>query len=535
MNSSRDDIASPKDGIVSSGPQLPSADDIVSPKEDDIASSGPKSPSVDNIVPPKSPSQEFTDKVILVQSVQAESAMNFLLSDSKFEAIVAKVFSEGLDPSEAVFEQTERFMKNDGTIASHLDFNTHQYSCQFVDRPHSHWTWNGLVQANSGGDWEGAKIAYLEPLSAFEHVYGCTPFDTMVVGAHKLSNRSIIIVPEHMVSPLTKKLDTYQGKIIGYDPKKQTLRQAIANIISTAYPQAFKLMNKHKKEVGEIVVSDGSRNIDSSLCSQHDYNHQCGYFKRYYVQNSDDESSEEELMDSPGTIRLKAYNEYMNGRHVGLHHSSATDIENNAVFKKLKAVSEKPDSEIAKNMDVLIGAKGQKNPAQLLSVAAFRKYEELHQFDQSTGTHKYAVYLVKKAITADLRSIHKEMNIEIPLQEQDIKAIIEGNFKEFMDALGILVKSKSQPDLLIYRGLLQNACLKALRIEMPSAPAQPASQQNTLAVRTQPAPQQGVAPVARLSTSRSGFWSRNTALAIGGGLIVGGVIGCAIYFSRRNN
>ncbi|VVC75125.1 hypothetical protein AQUSIP_04010 [Aquicella siphonis] len=478
--------------------------------------------------------EDFAENVILVSSVQSESAMNFLISDPSYEGLVAEVLSNELDPATVVFERTEHFIKNDGTIASHLNFTANQYASAFVDRPHMHWTWNGLVHANSGGDWETARIAYLEPLSEFAHVFSCAPYDTMVVGSHTLSRRSIILVPMEILNSLKKKMERYEGEIIGYDPKKMSLRQAVATIIQDKFPHAFRLVNKNKTDICTLSVSDGKRNIDISVCSHHDYNQACGYFNAYYIKTEDEEI---ELMDSPSTIRLAEYREYTQGRHVGLHHGSATDIESHASFKKLKAVSEHPESAIAKNMSVLVGAKGAKFIPGLLSVEAYHKYEDLQRYHKGTGLRHYADYLVKKAMIADCRSIHFELGMDGSLKSEQLKSIIDDHYEELLNNLAAVATSGSKSDLLAYRKSLLDAYMKVLGIRELKIAADPSISASSRRTSVVPAAGPALPAAGNVRVSRSGhsFWSTNR-LAVGiGALVAGGLIVGAAYLLRNRN
>ncbi len=458
---------------------------------------------------------KFEDRIILVSSVQADSAMNYLTSDPSQSELVMEIFEKGLDPSAAVIERTESFLRKDGTIAAHLHFKNEQYTDTFVDRPHMHWTWNGLVQANSGGDWELATIAYLEPLSEFSGIYSCAPYDTMTIGHHKLSAKSIILVPEAIADKLRQRMTRYEGTILSYNPETSTLREAVATILKEAYPDAFVLINKNDTEINKLVVSDGKKKFDIKTCTENDYNQNCGYFNSYYVAAS--ESKKVKLLDSPHTVRLKEYHEYTQGRHVGLHQGSPTDIEKCDKFKKLKNVSENPDREIPANMNVLAGLSGKKKIHQLLSVITYKKYVDLtdsRRYCKATGTHDYAEYLVKKALIADLRSIHVQSGSSTPLTMTLLKDMIEDNFDTLLDSLRVLSDSQTPTSLMDYRKTLMRAYEKVLPLKLETVVAHPKA--------------------VKMSGSKHGFWNRHgNKVMLGVGAVVIGSLITAAFMSKK--
>jgi hypothetical protein len=286
-------------------------------------------------------SEEFSKKVILVHPLQSNSILDFIYKTNRDELAAFDVHSGAPDvflTAVNAIAKDNTLLSDDALIGSHLDFSTNQYHDSFIDRPHMHWWWNGLFQANSGGDWEQSFFAYLEPLNEFDNVMGCAPYDTMTMGPHKLGSESCILVPLACASLLRERLKSYTGHIVTYNHTETTLRDAINKTLKDRYPQAFKLLNKKGQDINSIAMSDGDKNFDLALCQESDYNQYTGYYNSLYIGSTDTP-----LMSGEGQIQFPAFRAYARGRFVGLHSSSPTDVESHRLTNVLKIVSAHPE------------------------------------------------------------------------------------------------------------------------------------------------------------------------------------------------
>ncbi|CDZ78294.1 hypothetical protein BN59_02604 [Legionella massiliensis] len=394
---------------------------------------------------------DFPERVILVQSWAPNSIFNYLMDTNQFDILDVE------SPKNSVVNALalkDGLISNNGTIGGHLDFANNLYTNSFVDRPHTHWTWNSLCQANSGGEWEDAPIAVLEPLSSFANVEGVTPYDTTIMGPHRLSDKAIILVPQGDVQRITERLiqtGTFRGQIKGYDATTLSLREAVRAEISTSYPQAAKLLNSNGHDISAITIASNGYNAFAN-----GYNHANGYFNAVSIEIN---GVTKPLMTGTSNVRLPAYSEYGNGKHIGMHNGSVSDIERDPVFIVLKNVSKDP-SKISTNLANFIGKVGDKNVNNLCSVKAYSSYRALLAYDQSTGTHDFAEYLLKKAIIADFRAYHQQNNNPKPLDTDQLRTMVDNSYEALKDALSrVTVYS---PDLTAYRAILQETHTKVL-------------------------------------------------------------------------
>ena len=386
----------------------------------------------------------FVDGIVLVTAFATDSVFNYLL-DKDPDFLEGKWEDSNFNKNNVLRAITTRsdLVTNNGTIGAHLDFEGTLYKDSFVDRPHTHWYWNQLCHANSGGNWESSLIAVLEPLSAFHNVEAIVPYDTCIMGPHHLSAQSAILVPHEVVEGLRTRLksngESYKGEIIGYDSLTQDLRTAINETIRTKYPNALKLLNKDGVDTSCQVVSENK--------TLNGYNFSSGYFEQLDMVTKD--MKRESLMTGSNKIHLQGYAEYARGRHVGLHSVSLTDIERDPIFQKLKKVSEKPTLiSNADNMKHLIGLHGSKKIEQLFVVHAFKTYCRLKaDLSVETGAHAFADYLLKKAIIADFRAYHYQQASQgaAPLTEEALRTMVD---KSFNNLVNILKERDSLSDFL---------------------------------------------------------------------------------------
>ncbi|VVC75126.1 hypothetical protein AQUSIP_04020 [Aquicella siphonis] len=480
-------------------------------------------------------SYDFSRRVVLVHPLQSNSILNCLFDTGKEYLAVydesRQNYNEALSAVNAVVHD-DTMLTDDAVIGAHLAFEQNQYTDSFVDRPHIHWWWNGLFQANSGGDWENSLIAYLEPLSQFNHVLGCAYYDTMTVGPHRLSDESCIIVPNDSVGALRARLGSYGGKIIGFDPETTSLRAAINQVIREHFPDSLCLMNQSEEDINEHAMSNGEREFNDRLCRERDYDRHAGYFNRVFVKTPQGNTAA--LMSGSSHIEYRAYELFARGKFVGLHSHSPTDHERDWRMKLLMKVSRSPaliGNEA--NMTHFIGRSGRRQPDQLCIVKAYAVYARLLELHPKTGAHAYANYLMKKALIADFRSIHHETGGR-PLDKEQLRQMIDHHFDYLLKQLSVMCASGSESDIQKYRAAMQGVynlvMVLPLENEIESARQGGSDSADRSPVASQSMP--------RASESSHGFWNRhkNTIIAVGLGMaVVGGLVAGTAYCKSKSH
>lgn len=462
--------------------------------------------------------EEFISRIILVGALAPDSVANYVLKvhgEEKCDHYITSM-GEG-DLTSTVLIEDEQLIQRDGTVGGHLDLSQHQYKPMMVDRPHLHWTMCSLVHSNSGGDWELAKVAYFEPVKNIKHVLGFAPYDTTTMGAHRLSKESILLVPAYAQAAIQKRLTDYQGKVVAYDPKL-TLRQAVVNTLKIYYPYAFDFVNRKGTSVNTIAVSDGSKTFDRELCIAQDYDTVSGYFRAYDIKASDGVVP---FLRGKSSPQLQVYQDYCEGKILGTHHGSVTDIEKCDQFKLLGQVSSKPEGHWVEHETKFVGKKWKHDPKSLLCVVSYKKHMELVALDRATGSYIFAQYLVKKAIIADLTSYHYHHKGQKQLSHEAAKQMVEGNFESIFSKLKDLSERGDKEAIIAYTQTIRISYHKVIDPELAKANTVPQIEEAKEDAR-----------VNKSSSSWCSFWTVGAAVVAVG---VVAVVGKAIYDGHSNN
>ncbi len=346
---------------------------------------------------------------------------------------------------------------SDGTIGQYLELEKREFSGEFEQRPQMHWAWNQLVQPNSGAllnPWEKAKIAFLEPLAAFEKShphkpFAVAPYDTMVFGSIRLSEKSTILAPAPFVSDLQAQLTGFRGRVVGYDPSKN-LRTAVMETLFAHYPETWHVCNPKGELLGseERYTATGYNPITCLKTTDgrvHILIHQGGR--------------------RPENQPSQAMQEYSKAkRFIGLHVDSGTYwLENTDYFKFLKNFSTNKD--VAKNHPLLAGHEKKVIDASSLGILeAFTFYQNLIQdLPPQTGCYTVANYVLKEAIFADLVSLffqeYPDKNFELStLDLQMILSPVLGTCKKVLKQILHSDQPKAREGFAQYVSLLK-ACL----------------------------------------------------------------------------
>lgn len=332
----------------------------------------------------------FNKEVILVHAFSPDSIAELFLKKDLIEKIDLH------NPTQTCINAITEFdflLTQDGTIGNHLNLQAQQYHESFIDRPHISWSWGQLCHPNGRGNWENAPIAILEPLAEVGNVIGCSPDDTLSLGSHRLSEKSILLVPEAYVTKISTKLianGSFRGQIQGYAPEL-TLRQAIAQQISSSYPDSLKLTNSKSDDIATL-------NLTPENAADHDYFFQHGYFSFVYTQDADGDRT-----NFMSTLFKEAddpdFAEYANRRHLGTHDEFYTDIEHGHAALKALVVLSSNLSTKAKYQYRLLSSPDWHDAKQLFLFQAYQQYLNLVRYQYGTS---YGLYLLKKAIIVEL-------------------------------------------------------------------------------------------------------------------------------------
>jgi hypothetical protein len=339
--------------------------------------------------------RSFVSKVVLVTSFATQSVANFIMN--RYPSLTEKLFSHERD-AVIMGEIGRTLITANGTVGAHLDFTNSLSNNSLITRPHSHWSWNELVHHNGGGTWEESMVACLDPLEAFNKVFGCSTYDTLVMGPHQLSRKSIILVPDQFSHEVGLRLQSggYEGTVVGYDAKKLTLREAIAQTMDQFYPDAFKFLNNNG------VLTSTMANPGSST----GYNMNRGYFNTLLIKTSP--TSPPVVFEQNGVPVFADYIRYSQGKYAGLHHGAVTDIEKMAIAIRLEAMSNNPGI-INSSKDILITGGGDLSKTVTFWANALRQKIIRQHYNAETGIEDFAAYIMKKALIAEFRSLIPEL------------------------------------------------------------------------------------------------------------------------------
>lgn len=371
--------------------------------------------------------------VVLVHAIRGQSAQ-----------FLADVDSHRLDtdPCYKMLSALRFILNSQGVIGYHLDFEKREFQKEFIDRPHTHWSWNQLVQPNSGGDWEDAPIALLEPLSTFENSicnkpFGVAPYDTFIFGPHRLSDKSILLVPEDLQeTDIRAYLTGFKGKIVKYNPA-QKLRSAVLETLKDHYHDVWQVCDENGNLIGGKARAAVGAGHESVTCLKKTNGEVLRLIR-------DAGSSENDQISGS----MQKYRGLQ--RYIGLHCDAPTDaFENEKDKKKEKAFKYFQSlkgftnfNNDARDRDLYFAGKFSGNVDFLENsnvLMALKFYDEtlgdLNQesqdrsgiFDPKTGVRVVANYVMRTAMHADLASLfYKKYRLEtFDLSPFELKIIFE--------------------------------------------------------------------------------------------------------------
>jgi hypothetical protein len=271
--------------------------------------------------------------------------------------------------------------------------------------------------------WDACPFALLEPLSTFEDtsdhkLFGLAPYDSFAIGSHRLSKRSIILVPNSCVEEVTNYLsEGYPGRVIGYEgyEERKPIRQVIIDTLKQHYPETWHISDEKGNEIGQV--------------SEYFVN---GYRNTTCLKKSDREIikviMQQGLTPNDQCQALKEAN-----RFIGLHVNSITYyLENDSQQHIVSIKNFKRDKKTVKGNNFFAGSVSDdyRKLKGLSSVYIFSElYEKLLNEPKHKGTNEITLanYLINEAMCADLVSIFYEQHpdADFGLSVQDLKIVFE--------------------------------------------------------------------------------------------------------------
>lgn len=348
--------------------------------------------------------QELAEHIVLVHALSPQVGQYFL------EEMEKEYYNGILGNARLV---AEKAITKDGTLGSHLDFSQAQFKDGLIQRPHIHWAWNQVVQANGGGSWNNASIVILEPLSAFENgehssVFNIAPYDTCTIGSHRLSENAIVLVPKDVEEAVRTHLTSpaFRGKIISYEAEYQDIPNKNGFVNCSLRTAVVKALDENYPEIWHLVDASGGRIGEKDYSASLEYDRASGCFKTTCLQKKD--GSRLILISGNGEgedkIHSRAVKEGRNsGKFIGLHiHSDTYCLEvEGSYFDHLMQFKENPERHI-QNRDFAFNCM---YPKSLGILKAIKFQHAINKYSLQTRVGEYGNYLLKEAIAADMTSI----------------------------------------------------------------------------------------------------------------------------------
>lgn len=316
----------------------------------------------------------------------------------------------------------------DGVIGHFLNYSDAAFNEEksMLDRPHTHWSWNELVQPNSGGNWEHCRVAVLEPFNEIfeDRYYAIAPYDTQMSHPHRLSTHSVVLLPDSMQGQ-PPALPNFQGRIVYYDSNK-SLRIAIAETLQTVYPQVW-----------PIVDSNGLP------CAAAVYQSHTGYRPKTVLKKSNGEYitlfRQENSRLHPAMAEMRDQ-----GKFIGLHVNSTTYLlEADTRLLQLKQfIDNKRVAVFAQHPQAFI-CSNHATRNTLIIQSAFKFYLKMLKHHEST----IGVYILRQAIYADFVSLYHQAGLSgIPSQPEMYLLFSEKYMTRILNALTLGCKSEEKLD-----------------------------------------------------------------------------------------
>ncbi|GAB5411147.1 MAG: hypothetical protein ChlgKO_02610 [Chlamydiales bacterium] len=337
--------------------------------------------------------EEIVNHIVLVHGIDQNNFIGHLSE----ELLPTFDFEKGIaDNGYKTLFTLKHSIVQDGTIARHLTFEGRAFSAErFIDRPTLHWVWNQLVQPHGSYTWENVLIGIIEPFKILENnenkAYGIAPYDTMTIGAHRLSEISTILLPKIIKAESEQHLTRYRGRIHYFDSTETTLRSAIDKEIVTHYPEAWSQIDL---TTGEKI---GNKPRHTRL----------GYEPFTCFERPDgtrvliisESGNGVDLIRQPSMRERK--------RYIGLHHNCLTcvGVEDDTTIKKLKIFKEDPIS-IKGDQSFAGFANEDVNFKNLVAFKSVKLFNKSLSYNEKMKLNTFCDYLLEETFQADLVSVY---------------------------------------------------------------------------------------------------------------------------------
>jgi hypothetical protein len=389
--------------------------------------------------------------IILVHSIPVDGK----IIDTAFNDSERSHYYEILDDiPEAYLMVFKKAITSQGILGSHLDLRRIEFRGTLQRRPHLHWAWNQLVQPHVVSEWEGTKIAILEPLEIFENTQdekplGVAPYDTMTCKPHKISKKAKIVVPKVFFEKAQNYICfSLKDNIVCYDDSKQTLRESIIDTLEKYYPETWHICDEKGELIGKVAKKT-----------------QSGFMKKTCLKKGENDILFL-LQDEKGDLS-DVMKEYGEKRFIGLHNNLATymiEDEKNSYFTNLERLTQyrkeanfdaieeltKQNEETKHNPLFVSQLQNFENLNKLGILSALKIYEALYdEFDESTNARVIANYIIKEAMAADFISLFYQKNPEtqFDLSVLDLKFIFSFENEFFISLLKKMRNSLNYTDV----------------------------------------------------------------------------------------
>ena len=402
---------------------------------------------------------ELAKHIVLVHAITADSALNYHSDE------LGRLGEEGfnlfiIDQVRVNSFVLEKNLSKNGEMGSHLDFQKQQFRGNLVQRPHLHWSWNQLVQKHGPvkdkgihdlpldhpekkfkNSWEGSVIAVLEPMGVFEHpgsneaVFGIAPYDTMTMGKHRLSERSIVLVPPEIEENAREYMTDFKGQIISYP--SGPIRKSIFDAIQHYYPDVWHIVDP----------------LSGKKLGAEEYPTQLGYSSVTCLEKQD--GSRLTLITNTGKSDAEIKSLAMlhgkkMGKFIGLHDSSDTVMldDDHRDFNELKDFKKNQLRNVRKPVFVGYDVED-RDISNLVILKSFKFRKDMSKFAPSTQAWVVGDYVYYEALHADIISVLSANFPAYPLDftPHELNAIISRHGDHLFHILEALDSNTRNQDL----------------------------------------------------------------------------------------
>ncbi len=293
-------------------------------------------------------------------------------------------------------------LTRDGELRADLDYQNQLFG-EMQRNPHIHWAWNQLTQRREG-ESGASLIAVLEPMDTFENgtsthsLYSISPYDTLTIGKHRLTDRSILLIPDELEVFARSYLTGFRGKIVGYRRQNQAdgslgLRKAAYQVLLDQFPDTWHLIDPNHPTV---------KIADQDRPTKH------GYSQETCIAKSNGEIINLIRMagDKKRDVGTSALHEALRApKFIGIPMKSFTFWleEDHPFFNYFNAFKANQGS--VRNNPRSVGYALESNIPDLFILEALKFKKEMSMFASSTKAREVGDYVFYQALLIDMYSV----------------------------------------------------------------------------------------------------------------------------------